>query len=121
MFFCSVTISSKAVQAFQDLKNIKNAKFIIFGLDDESGEIVVRNKSEDNSYATFLEGFPEDDCRFAVYDFGNGKIVLFNWFPDDASPENKVIYNNGKGNVQNALDGVTSTVECSEVNDLCNL
>lgn len=71
----------------------KKAKFVIYALNDKKTEIVVKETSADADYDSFLEALPENDCRYAVYDFeyelsnGEGKrskIVFYTWSPDTA-------------------------------------
>ena len=62
-------------------------KYVIYGLNDKLSEVVVLKTSEDQDYETFLQEFPNDDCRWGVYDLeydaeGGGKrnkVVLISW------------------------------------------
>ena len=74
--------------AFQELKLGKKLKYIIYTVSDDKTEIIVSKKSSSDSYDEFLADLPEQDCRWAVYDFefekedGSGKrnrIVFVNW------------------------------------------
>lgn len=71
----------------------KKYKFIIFSLNDKKTEIVVDKTSTDQDYEKFVEALPENDCRYAIYDYeyeiGNGegkrsKIIFYIWSPDTA-------------------------------------
>ena len=56
--------------AFQDLKLRKKYRFVTFCLGDENRKIIIEKTAEkDTSYEEFLSGLPDDDCRYAIYDF----------------------------------------------------
>ena len=38
-------------------------------MSDDKKSIVVDSSSKDASYDSFIEALPENDCRYAVYDF----------------------------------------------------
>jgi cofilin len=69
------------------LKLGKKFKYIIYGLSDDNKEIVVLKHSESQSYDDFVADLPEQECRWAVYDFefekeGAGrrnKICFYSW------------------------------------------
>ncbi|KAI9212397.1 hypothetical protein DS838_002728 [Geotrichum bryndzae] len=87
-----VTVNDESLTAFNDLKLKKSYKYIIFSLNDTKTEIVVSKTSNAQSYDDFLGDLPENDCRYAVYDFEydtsdsgkRSKIVFFTWSPDTA-------------------------------------
>jgi hypothetical protein len=80
---CSVGLDAQCVPAFEDLKLGKKSKFIIYTMSDDKKNILVDKISEDPSYDNFLSLLPEQDCRYAVYDFeyelgsGEGKRLAF--------------------------------------------
>lgn len=63
-------------------------KYIVYSIDNiaKPKEIVVLKTSEAKEYDEFIEDLPENDCRFAVYDFqynkGEGdrnKVCFYFW------------------------------------------
>lgn len=66
----------------------KTFKYIIFGLSKDNTEIIVLKTSDSPSYDDFLADLPEEDCRWAVYDFEyekpdggkRNKICFFSWY-----------------------------------------
>ena len=64
----------------------RKLKFIIYKLSDDHKSIVVEKQAETATYDDFLETLPEDDCRWAVFDFDystpdgeRNKIVFYSW------------------------------------------
>lgn len=95
----------------------KKYKYIIYKISDDKTKIIVDKTSTDPSYDKFLEELPENDCKYAVYDFeyelgqGEGKrnkIVFFQWSPDTASIRSKMVYASSKDALRRALNGVSS-------------
>jgi cofilin len=82
-----VAVSSDCLETFQQLKLKKKIKYIIFNLNKTMTEIGVEKTSEEKDYEKFLTDLPEEECRWAIYDFefekeGAGvrnKIVFFSW------------------------------------------
>ncbi|KAK9246422.1 cofilin [Lipomyces tetrasporus] len=97
-----VAVNSDCQSAFQELKLIKSLKFIIFALNDSKTEIV------------FIAELPENDCRYAVYDFeyelagneGNrSKICFFTWSPDNPPVGSKMTYASSKDAIPAEIQG----------------
>lgn len=126
-FSNSVAVSDEALKAFNDLKLGKKYKYVIYKLNDNKTEIVVDKTSTDDSYDAFLEEFPENDCKYAVYDFeyeisaGEGKrskIVFYQWSPDTASIRAKMVYASSKDALRRSLNGVSSDIQGTDFSEV---
>lgn len=126
-FVFSVAVADESLQAFNDLKLGKKYKFILYGLNDNKTEIVVRETSSDASYDSFLEKLPEDDCLYAIYDFeyelnGNegkrSKIVFYTWSPDTAPIRSKMVYASSKDALRRALNGVSTDIQGTDFSEV---
>ncbi|GMM43963.1 cofilin [Pichia kluyveri] len=122
-----VAISDEALKAFNDLKLGKKYKYVIYKLSDDKTQIVVDKTSTNDSYDAFLEEFPENDCKYAVYDFeyeisaGEGKrskIVFFQWSPDTASIRAKMVYASSKDALRRALNGVSTDIQGTDFSEV---
>ncbi|KAH3663859.1 hypothetical protein OGAPHI_005262 [Ogataea philodendri] len=123
----SISIASQQSRAFNDLKLGKKYKFIIYKLNDANTEIVVDSTSTDDSYDSFLENLPENDCKYAVYDFeyeigkGEGKrnkIVFYQWAPDTAKVKAKMVYAASKDALRRALNGVSTDIQGTDFSEV---
>jgi cofilin len=95
-----VGVHPKCIDDFQQLKLKKVSKYIVFGLNDNNTEIVVKPfddklpsvaVSDDEQklnphYAEFRSQLPADQCRYGVYDLAQekegavrNKLVFFYW------------------------------------------
>mmetsp|Transcript_7473 Transcript_7473/g.7413 ORF Transcript_7473/g.7413 Transcript_7473/m.7413 type:complete len:144 (+) Transcript_7473:65-496(+) len=122
-----VAVADESLTAFNDLKLGKKYKFIIFALNDQKTEIVVEETSTNKDYDAFLEKLPENECKYAIYDFeyeiggGEGKrskIVFFTWSPDTAPIKSKMIYASSKDALRRALNGVSSDIQGTDFSEV---
>ncbi len=105
----------------------KKYKYIVYKISDDKTKIIVDKTSTDPSYDTFLEELPENDCKYAVYDFeyelgkGEGKrnkIVFFQWSPDTASIRSKMVYASSKDALRRALNGVSADIQGTDFSEV---
>ncbi|KAK9460623.1 Cofilin/tropomyosin-type actin-binding protein-domain-containing protein [Lipomyces oligophaga] len=122
-----VALNNECQSAFQELKLGKSLKFIIFALNDKRTEIVVAEKSNSSSYDDFLAELPENDCRYAIYDFeyelsgGEGKrskICFFTWSPDTAPVRSKMTYASSKDAIRRALTGIAAEIQGTDFSEV---
>jgi len=74
----------------------------------------VSKKSDNADYNAFLEELPDEDCRYAVYDFEfnkgdegkRNKICFYAWAPDTASVKSKMIYASSKESIKRTFNGI---------------
>ena len=83
-----------ALSAFNKFKlggRNNDTNYIVYKLSDDKTQIVVEESGSAAEYDDFINKLPENDCRYAVYDFefelpnGEGKrnkIVFYTWSPD---------------------------------------
>ena len=83
-----VGVNPECLSAYQDLKLGKKSKYIIFTLNKDNTEIVVEKTGPTTAtYDEFVGDLPENECRWAVYDFDfekddggkRTKITFFSW------------------------------------------
>ncbi|KAF8000649.1 hypothetical protein HF325_004438 [Metschnikowia pulcherrima] len=122
-----LTVADESLAAFNDLKLGKKSKFIIFALNAEKTQIVVDKTSSDDDYESFLAELPEDECKYAVYDFeyeiggGEGKrtkIVFYTWSPDTAPVRSKMVYASSKDALRRALNGIAADIQGTDFSEV---
>lgn len=122
-----VAVADESLAAFNDLKLGKKYKFIIFALNAEKTKIVVEETSTDVEYDAFLEKLPENECKYAVYDFeyeiggGEGKrnkIVFYTWSPDTAPVRSKMVYASSKDALRRALNGISADIQGTDFSEV---
>lgn len=105
----------------------KSLKYIVFSMNAANTEIVVAKTSESKDYAEFVDQLPENDCRYAVYDFeyekagGEGvrnKICFIHWSPDTAKIKSKMVSASSKETIKRALSGVGIEVQATDFSEV---
>lgn len=103
------------------------SNYIVYVLSDDKTQIVVEKKGKAESYDEFVNELPENDCRYAVYDFefelpnGEGKrnkIVFYTWSPDSSPLRSKMIYASSKDALRRALNGVAVDVQGTDFSEV---
>lgn len=126
---------------FQDLKLRKKHRYVIYRLSDDNRAIVVEKVVEkDAKYDDFVAGLPEDDCRYAVYDFeyqkspeegSRSKICFVVWYccacapcdltcraPDTAKVKQKMLYASSKDALRKKLVGIGTEVQATDASEV---
>ncbi|KAF9452930.1 hypothetical protein P691DRAFT_133180 [Macrolepiota fuliginosa MF-IS2] len=121
-----VAVNSICLDTFQQLKLKKDLKYIIFSLNSDNTEIIVLKSSSSNDYEEFLADLPEDQCRWAIYDFeyeaeGGGKrnkLVFISWSPDTAKIKQKMVFASSRDALRRSLVGIAVEVQGTEVSEV---
>ncbi|KAF8625928.1 hypothetical protein AX17_006654 [Amanita inopinata Kibby_2008] len=121
-----VGVSPSCLDTFQQLKLGKKHKYVIFGLNKDSTEIVVVKMSSSNDYEEFISDLPETECRWAVYDFefekeGAGKrnkLVFYSWSPDTAKVKQKMLFASSKDALRRSLVGIAVEIQGTDPSEV---
>lgn len=121
-----VTVNPSCVDTYQALKMKRNHKFITFKLSNDNTEIIVDQTSESSDYDDFLGSLPEDEPRWAVYDFQyaapdgsvKSKLIFLSWSPDIARIKAKMVYATSKDALRRALPGIEAEIQGTESSDI---
>ncbi|CED85064.1 actin depolymerizing factor [Phaffia rhodozyma] len=119
------SVNQECLSAYQELKAGKKIKYIVFGMSPDNTEIVVLSKSTEKSYDSFIEQLPENECRWAVYDFefdsGEGirnKLVFYMWTPDGAKIKPKMVYAASKDALRKSLVGIHTEIQGTDFDEV---
>ncbi|CAO3633492.1 unnamed protein product [Mucor fragilis] len=122
-----VAVNDECLSLYQDLKLGKKYKYIIFKLSDDNSEIVVEKKADSGDYDDFLAELPENEPRYAVYDFeyekpGEGKrskITFYAWIPDTSKVRQKMLYASSKDALRKNLVGLAIEIQGTDASEVC--
>jgi len=112
-----VPVNPICISTYQELKLKKQLKYVIFALNKDKNEIVVHKSSQSSDYDDFLVDLPENECRWAVYDFEfekegkRNKLLFYSWSPDVARIKEKMVYAASKDALRRALDGIGAEIQ----------
>ncbi|ORX45795.1 hypothetical protein BCR36DRAFT_585551 [Piromyces finnis] len=118
-----VGVKDECINAFQDLKLGRKLKYIIYKISDNLKEVVVEKTGDESEYDDFVANLPENECRYAVYDFNytndeggkRTKIVFYTWSPDTARIKMKMVYAATKEAIKKKLDGIYVEIQCTDL------
>ncbi|GAA0159335.1 non-motor actin binding protein [Lithospermum erythrorhizon] len=110
---------------FLELKSKRNYRFIIFKIEGQQ-VVVEKLGSPEESYDDFQASLPEDECRYAVYDFDfvtdencqKSKIFFYAWSPDISRVRMKMVYASSKDRFKRELDGIQVELQATDPSEM---
>ncbi|CAO2826590.1 unnamed protein product [Amaranthus hypochondriacus] len=122
-----LSIADQSKNAFLELQRKKDHRYVIFKIDEKKREVVVeKTGTPAESYDDFLAALPENDCRYAIYDFDfvtsdncqKSKIFFFAWAPSTSCVRAKMLYATSKENFKDELDGVHYEIQATDPSEV---
>ncbi|XP_057422406.1 actin-depolymerizing factor 7-like [Lotus japonicus] len=110
---------------FQELKSKRSYRFIVFKIEEQ--QVVVDKLGQpSDSYDDFMASFPDNECRYAVYDFDfitdencqKSKIFFFAWSPDISRVRMKMVYASSKDRFKRELDGIQVELQATDPSEM---
>ncbi|CAN0841328.1 Actin-depolymerizing factor 10 [Linum grandiflorum] len=115
--------SEECKERFLELKSKRIHRFIVFKIEEKKQKVTVEKLGEPcQSYDDFTASFPENECRYGVFDYdfttpdnlNKSKIFFISWSPDGSKVRNKMLYASSKDGFRRNLDGVQIEVQATE-------
>lgn len=122
-----LSVADQSKNAFLELKRKKDHRYVIFKIDEKKKEVVVeKTGTPAESYDDFLAALPDNDCRYAIYDFDfvtsdncqKSKIFFFAWAPSTSRIRAKMLYATSKENFKDELDGVHYEIQATDPSEV---
>ncbi|KAG0447362.1 hypothetical protein HPP92_028353 [Vanilla planifolia] len=120
-------VAEHSKNTFQELQRKKVHRYVVFKIDEGKKEVLVeKTGAPGESYADFTASLPENDCRYAVYDFDfvtedncqKSKIFFISWSPDVSRIRAKMLYATSKDRFRRELEGVHYELQATEPTEL---
>jgi len=82
-------VSDECKLKFLELKAKRNYRFIVFKIDEKAQQVMIdKLGNPEETYEDFTRSIPEDECRYAVYDYDfttpencqKSKIFFIAWY-----------------------------------------
>ncbi|ONM10914.1 actin depolymerizing factor3 [Zea mays] len=102
-------------------------RFITFKMDDKFKEIVVDQVGDRaTSYDDFTNSLPENDCRYAIYDFDfvtaedvqKSRIFYILWSPSSAKVKSKMLYASSNQKFKSGLNGIQVELQATDASEI---
>ncbi|XP_057855393.1 actin-depolymerizing factor [Cryptomeria japonica] len=120
-------VADECKHAFLELKRKKVHRYVVFKIDEKTKQVVVeKTGGPAESYDDFTAALPDNDCRYAVYDFDfvtnencqKSKIFFIAWSPDVSRIRAKMLYATTKDRLRRELDGVHYEVQATDATEI---
>uniref|UniRef100_A0A1D1Y7D1 Actin-depolymerizing factor 6 n=1 Tax=Anthurium amnicola TaxID=1678845 RepID=A0A1D1Y7D1_9ARAE len=120
-------VADHTKSTFLELKRKKVHRYVIFKIDEKKKEVVVeKTGGPGESYDDFTAALPENDCRYAVYDFDfvtaencqKSKIFFFAWCPSISRIRAKMLYATSKDRLRRELDGIHYEIQATDPTEM---
>ncbi|CAL9061875.1 actin-depolymerizing factor 11 [Musa acuminata AAA Group] len=112
---------------FVELQRKKTHRYVIFKIDEKRKQVIVEKTGDaTESYDDFMASLPENDCRYAVYDFDfvteencqKSKIFFIAWSPSVSRIRAKMLYATSKDRFRREMDGVHYEIQATDPSEL---
>ncbi|GAB2234067.1 hypothetical protein Droror1_Dr00003304 [Drosera rotundifolia] len=112
---------------FLELKAKRTYRFIVFKIEEKQKQVVIEKLGEPTeSYEDFTASLPENECRYAVYDFDfvteencqKSRIFFIAWSPDTSRVRSKMIYASSKDRFKRELDGIQVELQATDPTEM---
>ncbi|CAL0299679.1 unnamed protein product [Lupinus luteus] len=120
-------VADDSQTTFMDLKLKKVYRYVIFKIDESKREVVVEKTGVPaESYDDFAASLPQNDCRYAVFDFDfvtsencqKSKIFFIAWSPSTSRIRAKMLYATSKDRFIRQLDGVHYEIQATDPTEM---
>ncbi|KAK9137970.1 hypothetical protein Sjap_008564 [Stephania japonica] len=120
-------VAEHCTDAFLELQRKKVHRYVVFKIDEKKKEVVVeKTGSPAESYDDFTASLPENDCRYAVYDFDfvtsencqKSKIFFIAWSPATSRIRAKMLYATSKDRFRRTLDGIHYEIQATDPSEM---
>ncbi|XP_073119352.1 actin-depolymerizing factor isoform X2 [Henckelia pumila] len=112
---------------YMELQRKKVHRYVIFKIEEKKSEVVVeKTGSLAESYEDFTASLPENDCRYAVYDFDyvtsencqKSKIFFIAWSPSTSRIRAKMLYATSKERFRRELEGIHYEIQATDPTEM---
>ncbi|TVU44387.1 hypothetical protein EJB05_03824 [Eragrostis curvula] len=122
-----VAVNDECMLKFGELQSKRLHRFITFKMDDKFKEIIVDQVGDrTTSYEDFTNTLPENDCRYAIYDFDfvtaedvqKSRIFYILWSPSSAKVKSKMLYASSNQKFKSGLNGIQVELQATDASEI---
>ncbi|CAM8897139.1 unnamed protein product [Rhodiola kirilowii] len=120
-------IAEHSKKTFLELQRKRSYRYVIFKIDEKKKELLVDKTGNPNeSFDDFQASLPENDCRYAVYDYDfvtiencqKSKIFFIAWSPDTSGIRAKMLYAASKEMIKSGLNGIHYEIQATDPTEM---
>ncbi|CAH9073790.1 unnamed protein product [Cuscuta europaea] len=122
-----MVLTDHSRNAFLELQRKKVYRYVIFKIDEKKKEVVVEKTGNSaQTYSDFSDSLPQNDCRYAVYDFDfvtaencqKSKIFFIAWSPQTSGIRARMLYAMCKDRFKRELDGFHYEIQATDPTEM---
>ncbi|KAJ0110899.1 hypothetical protein Patl1_01782 [Pistacia atlantica] len=112
---------------YMELQRKKAHRYVIFKIDEKKKEVLVdKTGGPAETYDDFTASLPENDCRYAVYDYDfvtsdncqKSKIFFIAWSPSTSKIRAKMLYATSKDRFRRELEGIHYEIQATDPTEM---
>lgn len=120
-------VADHSKSTYLELQRKKMHRYVIFKIDEMKKEVVVeKTGGPAESYDDFMSCMPENDCRYAIYDFDfvtkencqKSKIFFITWSPSISRIRAKMLYATSKDRFRRELEGIHYEIQATDPTEM---
>ena len=123
-----VAVTDDCLTVFNKVKmRTSDLQWATFRVEETEGSVLTAaTGAVDGAYEDFVAALPEDDCRYAVYDYRYvnseecefRKLVFIVWNPDSARLKSKMLYASTKDFFKGRLSGIAVEIQATDYDEV---
>ena len=123
-----VAVTDDCLTVFNKVKmRTSDLQWATFRVEETEGSVLTAaTGAVDGAYEDFVAALPEDDCRYAVYDYRYvnseecefRKLVFIVWNPDSARLKSKMLYASTKDFFKGRLSGIAVEIQATDFDEV---
>jgi len=123
-----VAVTDDCLTVFNKVKmRTSDLQWATFRVEETEGSVLTAATGcVDGEYEDFIAALPEDDCRYAVYDYRYinseecefRKLVFIVWNPDSARLKSKMLYASTKDFFKGRLSGIAVEIQATDYDEV---
>ncbi|EAL65760.1 hypothetical protein DDB_G0283367 [Dictyostelium discoideum AX4] len=116
------SINDEVITKYNELILGHISKGIIIKFSDDFKEVVFEDSFNGESFEDYINKFPQDDCRYGVYDFSymdnkenkKNKIFFISWCPVETKIKNKIVHTATEQSIYKKLVGIDAIIKATD-------
>ncbi|KAB2067676.1 hypothetical protein ERO13_A09G229900v2 [Gossypium hirsutum] len=116
-------VADHSKSTYLELQRKKVFRYVVFKINEKKKEVVVeKTGGPSENYDDLTASLPENDCRYAVYDFDfvtsencqKSKIFFITWSPSVSRIRAKMLYATSKERFISELEGIHYEIQATD-------
>ncbi|MQL92963.1 hypothetical protein Taro_025602 [Colocasia esculenta] len=122
-----MSVMEECKRSFMEMKWKRVHRYVVYKIDEGSRAVMVEKVgAPGEGYEGLAASLPEDDCRYAVFDFDfvtadncqKSRIFFIAWAPTASRIRAKMLYATSKEGLRRVLEGVHYDMQATDATEM---